>query len=96
MADPQLPLGLQSGTAPRSWGNSPPCADLGKGGKAKKNFPTWAETMGTKPHSPGTDCQGSGNVSSAPRQLNGLFKKTFVSDPFFFPKLAGFAPRGNL
>ena len=96
MAAPQLPLGLQSGSAPRPRGDSPPCADLGRGGRGKKNFPTWAEMMGTKPRSPGTDCRGGGNVSSAPRRLNGLLKKPFVSDPFFFPKLAGSAPRGNL
>ena len=64
--------------------------------RGKKNFPTWAETMGTKPRSPGTDCRGGGNVSSDPRRLNGLLKKPFVLDPFFFPKLAGSAPRGNL
>lgn len=43
--------------------------------RGKKNFPTWTETMGTKPRFPGTDCRGGGNVSSAPRRLNGLLKK---------------------
>lgn len=92
MAAPQLP----PGSAPRPQGDPPPCGDLGKGGKGKKNFPTWAELMGTKPCSLSPDCRGGGNLSSAPRRLNGLLKNPFVLDPFFFPKLAGPAPRGNL
>ena len=86
----------QSGSDPRPRSDSPPCADLGRGGRGRENFPTWAERMGTKPRSPGTGCRGGGNVSSARRRLNGLLKKPFVSDAFFFPKLAGSTPRGNL
>lgn len=52
MAAPRLPPELQSGSIPRPRGDSPPSADLGKGGRGKKNFPAWAETMGTKPRSP--------------------------------------------
>lgn len=93
-------VGVQEGevAAPRVCTQGDPllCGDLGKGGMGNKNFPTWAKPMGTKPCSLSPDCRGGGNLSSAPRRLNGLLKNPFVLDPFFFPKLAGSAPRGNL
>lgn len=95
-AAPQLPPGLLSGSTPRPQGDPPLCGHLRKGGMGKKNFPTWAKPMGTKPCSLSPDCRGGGNLSSAPRRLNGLLKNPFVLDSFFFPKLAGPAPRGNL
>lgn len=91
---PQLPPG--PGAAPRPQRDPPLCRDLGKGGMWKKDIPTWAKAMGIKPSSLSPACRGGGNVSSAPRRLNGLLKNPFVLDPFFFPKLAGPAPRGNL